>query len=461
MENYKNFRFLKFIYTHPFFWIAWSQRQALVWTSKAKVLYLVSTLIYILMVCASTFFLFSDGVSSISKWLVLCVIIVLTIAFIPLYFVITHLLLSPIDTYLKNQIISKAKSKIAALPKLKVIAITGSYGKTSTKEIIKTLLDEKYKVVTPDGNKNTPLWISETIMKKLDETSEVCIVEMWAYERWNIKELCDLVWGPDISILTGITIQHLERFGSLENIQDTKFEIIDNVVDNGTVIIDISSTWAQWAYENKKATIKTTDIITLEKPTNYTFLPNFQGLEFQIDEITYQTKLIAPHSINAIKIAVICALKLWLTQEQIQSGIKKITYVPHRMEVLKNPKGLTIIDDSYNGNIEWVNSIVQVLEKTPFSWRKVIIAGWVVELWIKLSEVNQKIGELFSKVAQLVLIAKGPVWESIAKWLILAGFEEKNIKIYETGLDIHKDLPNVLQNTDVVVFQNDLPDNYL
>lgn len=397
-------------------------------------------------------------VLKLSTLAILCDILI--IIFIPFIFVCCNILITPLDTYLKSRIISKAQAKIRSLKNLKVIAITGSYGKTSTREILTTLLSEKFIVVSPEGNKNTPLWVSETILNKLSDVSDIFIVEMWAYQKGDIQELCHLV-PPDISILTGITMQHLERFWNIETIQDTKFEILECLKKGGSWIIDISGKWTQEAYERKKKMLQEQEIILISKPENYSYIENFKGMIFSLNEEKYTTKLIAPHAINTIKIAVECAKKLWLTQDEIKKWIEKIDYISHRMEVIHTPRWVIVIDDSYNGNIEWIQSIIELLEKTPFTGRKVIVAGGVVELWASLKEVNQKIGADFAKVADLVLIAKWPIGESIVKWLILAGFVQSNIKIYPHTLDIHKDLPNVILPWDVVVFQNDLPDTYL
>lgn len=160
--------------------------------------------------------------------------------FLPLYFIISNFLISPLDIYLKKRIISQAKSKLSEFPKLKVIAITGSYGKTTTKEILKTTLRESYEVLATEGTKNTPLGISRLILSELKASHEIFIVEMGAYTKGNIAELCDLV-HPNISIITGITLQHLERFKTLDNIIDAKFEILECLKEDDFAIVDTTT----------------------------------------------------------------------------------------------------------------------------------------------------------------------------------------------------------------------------
>lgn len=147
----------------------------------------------------------------------------------PIILIIIHTLLLPLDSFMKKKILTKAKNTLSLCKdNLTIIGITGSYGKTSQKEILESVLGKKYKTLTTEGNKNTPLGVADTIEKKLTPEHEIFIVEMGAYTRGNIRELCDLV-HPNIAILTGITYQHLERFGSIEEIIATKYELPESI----------------------------------------------------------------------------------------------------------------------------------------------------------------------------------------------------------------------------------------
>ncbi|MDR0651579.1 MAG: hypothetical protein LBG59_09645 [Candidatus Peribacteria bacterium] len=142
----------------------------------------------------------------------------------PFLLVLASFSILPLELFLKRRIIAQAKQKVAQFPNLVIIGITGSYGKTSVKEILKIVLESSFKVIATPGTHNTPLGISEFIVKHLNEATEVMIIEMGAYLPGDIDELCKIV-KPNIAILTGITEQHLERFKHLETIIQTKFEI--------------------------------------------------------------------------------------------------------------------------------------------------------------------------------------------------------------------------------------------
>jgi len=335
LENYKNLRFLKFIYSHPKFWITWSKRQTLEYTSKAKLILILALILCVFDIFASIYFL--SGIYEILS-------IIAVLFFLPLYFVAANIVIVPLDRYLKSKIISDAKKKIATFKDLKIIAITGSMGKTTTKEFLYTILSEKYNVLATEGTKNTPLWISRLIQSKLTKKHEIFIVEMWAYEKWNIAELCDIA-QPDISIITGITLQHLERFGGLREIIDTKFEILESLPKNGFAVVDSSTEWVQRWLKEKDLDIE--NIIEVKKWTPFSYRENLWGIEFELEWKKIQTKILSNYIIETLQICWEVSKHIWLSLEQFQTWSSKIDFVEHRMQLIYNPNGnVYVIDDS-------------------------------------------------------------------------------------------------------------------
>jgi len=448
LENYYNIRFLKFIYSHPKFWIFGSNRQELVFTSKAKLILILSILLLIFDVGASLYFL---------TWYNQLFSLAAIIFCIPLYFVIANIFISPIDSYIKKRIITKAKKKISQFPNLKIIAITGSMGKTTTKEFLHTILQEKFNVLATQGTKNTPLWISRLILQELNQDHEIFIVEMGAYERWNIAELCNIA-KPNISVITWITLQHLERFWSLDEIIDTKFEIMQALDTNDFAVIDVSTPWAQKWLDTINLGVK--DIVTVKKWTEFTYLEKLWWIRFKLDWNIIQTKILSDYVVETLSICWHIAKKLWMNIDEFNSRIEHIEFVEHRMQLIHNTQSnVYVIDDSFNGNIEGIKSIVHLLRNAPFSGRKILIAGWVVELWEESDSVNQAIWQDIATAADMVLLVEGPIWNAIEVWLMEKSF--KNIKKYSSPLHLHEDLKNITQSWDMIIFQNDLPDTYL
>lgn len=454
LENYDNSRFLKFIYSHPKFWFFWWERQNIVWTKKAIILTFF-TIILAIWDLSLIFYIFKDFLNVFS----IIIIVFLIIFFLPIYMIIANFLLLPLDRYLKKRIISEAKDKLKSFKNLKIIWITWSYWKTSQKDILEAILKDKYKVLTTDWNKNTPLWISELIINKLDETYEIFIVEMWAYYKWDIKELCNLV-NPSIGILTWITYQHLERFWSLENIIDTKFELIESLDLNWLGILDISNENVEKWLLKKQDKFEVNNIIKINSPENIKYLENLSWISFNYDWNTFETKLLASHSANQIIIAYEVAKYLGMSSAEILKEIKKIDYTKHRLELIYNPNtNIYIIDDSYNWNLEWVKSTVKLLENIKWH-RKLYLTPWLVELWDKTDEVHYEIWKMLFGVIDKALLIDNKSTKKIYSWLVDSWFVEDNIKVYNSTSDAHSDLKNVLNSWDIIVFQNDWSDNY-
>lgn len=451
LENYETARFIKSIYTHPYFLFGWKKRQKLDYTPKMIVIILLTIVSQIALIG------FTRVLYQNLFFLVWTVII--SSILLPIIIAIFQSILYPLDIYLKQRLVSKAKDKLDKMSKLIVIWITGSFGKTTQKDILSTMLSTKFKVLTTEDNKNTPLWISKTIIDILDSSYEVFIVEMWAHTEGDIKEICDLV-HPKIGILTWIWPQHLERFGNLKNILKTKFELIDSLPADGFAVIN-QHTKDIWQFMEKHI-CAVQKIKTVTNNTQIEYLPNFAGIKFVYDEHDFQSKLLAKHSSTNIILAYEVAKYLWITTENILNAVKRVEYTSHRLQLIYNALQNTyIIDDSYNGNIEWVRSTIDMIEHTPFAGKKMYITPWLVELGKDSHKIHTEIGNLLYKHLDKILLINNRNTKIIEQALINNGFPQENIKVYATAPQAHKDIKNILHRWDLMVFQNDLTDNYL
>ena len=216
IELYDIKSFLKFSYTHLAWWKL-EKRSKVVWTKKASLIYAVSVVLMLSGIGTAWALFGVQGLVSVFP----------TVIFTPLFISLAVIILKPLDKFLKKRLIRRAKNLLNTRGKnLVVIGITGSYGKTSTREILTAILSESSRAIELPDNINTDVGIADFILKnsKTFEGNGIFIVEMGAHERGDIKNVCDLV-SPEYSILTGINESHLERFGSLENIISAKFEL--------------------------------------------------------------------------------------------------------------------------------------------------------------------------------------------------------------------------------------------
>ena len=377
----------------------------------------------------------------------------------PFVLMIAYLICKPMENAINNKYVERTKKVLAKSDVLK-IGITGSYGKTSVKEILKTLLSVKYRVLATPESYNTPLGISLTV-HKLDVAHDVFIAEMGARESGDIGKLAKLV-NPDIAILTGINEQHLESFKSIENIKNTKYELFENLKEGGKAFFDVNNDIAKELSERftgEKYLVGGNDGIV--KATNVKVTPDgtlFTLLFDSGEEVDCFTTLIGKHSVRNILLAVSVAYKIGLTPIEISLGITRLHAIKHRLEILPNNKGIILIDDSYNANTDGAMSALETM--SLFEGRKIIVTPGLVELGSNQNEINYKLGkEIASKCDKLIISAKHNA-EILISGFVDGGGDKSNIMYANGVVAAKKLLSEVLTAGDVVLFENDLPDIY-
>lgn len=380
---------------------------------------------------------------------------------LPFILVLAYFITYPIEKIISNSYIKKAKKKLDCHNDLKVIGITGSYGKTSLKNILGTILSEKYKVCASPSSYNTPLGIAKTVLSNLENGDEIFIAEMGAKQRGDIKELCDIV-HPQIGIITGIGNQHLLTFGSIENVAKTKGELADYLAANdGKLFVNVDFKAAQNLANNYKNTIKSSIFCDYG-----VFAENIKtsskGSEFDLsiggEKINCKTILLGQHNISNILIAARVAAELGLSLQEIADGISKLATISHRLEILKSTSTYTIIDDAYNSSVEGSKASLDVLSK--FDGQKFIITPGLVELGKEQFNSNFEFGRDMAAVCDYVIIDSAINFDAISSGLVFAGFDESHIIQTANLSQAVEVLGKLAQNNDVVLFENDLPDNY-
>lgn len=380
---------------------------------------------------------------------------------LPVVVLISYFITYPIERIISGNFVRRAKAKLSAQSDTLVIGITGSYGKTTIKNILGTILSEKFRVCISPSSYNTPLGLSKTILQNLKSDDEIFIAEMGAKQKYDIEELCNIV-SPDIGVITSIGNQHLLTFGSVENIISTKGELAEFITkNNGKLFICTESKGAQKLAENYPAAV----CVSLAGE-NQLEIKNIStskdGSTFVIcchgESIPVKTILLGEHNILNILLASNVALSLGLTLKEIAAGIEKLVSIPHRLEIIKSSSTYTIIDDSYNSSVEGSKASLNVLSK--FDNNKFIITPGIVELGDEQFNANFELGRDMAKVANFVIIDSTINYDAISSGLIFAGFDES--KILQAGsLNQAVELLGMYAApSDVVLFENDLPDNY-
>ena len=260
---------------------------------------------------------------------------------------------------------------------------------------------------------------------------------------------------PDYSITTAIDNVHIERFGSLENIKQAKLELAN--ATKTMAVLNICDTNIKDAMQQYLHTQQITEICADTQTTNINYLPDFNGQEFDYKNLHLQTKLIAPYIPQLSALVIELATQLNIDEEKIKLGIKNIKQEPHRLEVLKNTQlNRTIIDDSYNGNERGFIAGIDILKRA--TGRKIVLTPGIVELGKKQKAIHTNIAKQYANNADFVMLIKNTQTTHIKNYFDQHGFTK--YKMYDSAEDAHKDIANVLQSGDTIIFQNDLTDNY-
>lgn len=379
---------------------------------------------------------------------------------LPLFVFVAFYIMLPIEKAISHSYIKKAKKKLKSLKRVKIIGITGSYGKTTVKNILGTILSEKYKVCVTPSSYNTPLGLAKTILSNLEPDDEIFLAEMGAKQRYDIKELCNMV-EPQIGVITGIGNQHLLTFGSTEMIIQTKGELAEYVsLHSGELYISVVSDGAkQLASEFGQAKLVSLEQGDLKVKNIKT---SSEGSEFDLvlnnKSVKCKTILLGQHNIENIVLSANVAIALGLSLEEIACGIEKLVTIPHRLEIVKSSSTYTIIDDAYNSSVEGSKASIDVLSK--FVGRKFVITPGLVELGAEQFNSNFEFGKNMASVCDYVIIDSAINFDAISSGLIFAGFDESHIIQAGTLSQAVEILTSLASANDVVLFENDLPDNY-
>ena len=382
---------------------------------------------------------------------------------LPLWVALGGLLAWPIEKLVSEMYFRDAQKKLAARPDLIKIGITGSYGKTSVKFILGTILQEKFQVLVTPSSFNTPMGITRIIREKLMPAHQVFVAEMGARHVGDIKEMCRLV-HPHHGVLTSVGPQHLDTFKTLERIKSTKYELMDAIPDGGCCFFPDDKEICRELFDKTRkekrlcsvhpeaddADVWATDIRV--SPAGSSFI-----LHTMNDEIACQTRLLGEHNIQNILLAATVGLRLGMTLRQIARGISKVMPVEHRLQLLPST-GVTIIDDAFNSNPKGAQAALKVIK--GFEGRRIIITPGMVELGAGEEQFNHDFGTMMAECVDVAILVGRKHTAPIAKGLREAGFPEENLHVVSNLEKASALLRQIGRPGDVALFENDLPDNY-
>lgn len=381
---------------------------------------------------------------------------------LPLFLLLAYALTYPIEELNKSRYFNDAKKKLAARTDVYKIGITGSYGKTSTKHFLAAILGAKFNVLYTPGSYNTPMGVTRTIREQLAPEHNVFIAEMGARYRGDIKELCRLV-APDCGIITAVGKQHLDTFGSLDRVIDTKAELIEALPENGKCFFNADNEFCVDMYE--ECALKDKYLFGTEGPGLYLCIEDVStdssGSSFTLKgldgrSVKCTTMLLGRHNINNLAGAAACAMSMGMTLDEIAAAIKEIPPVEHRLQLI--PGAVTVIDDAFNSNPAGSAEALETLARFP--GRHIVVTPGMVELGEEEEGFNRAFGRQMAACADIAILVGGKHADPIEEGLLEAGFDSGCIVRAATLDEASEKLPLYTQPGCVVLFENDLPDNY-
>lgn len=368
----------------------------------------------------------------------------------------------PIEKSINNYYINDAKKMLESNRQIKVIGVTGSYGKTSVKYYLHTLLQEHFNVLITPESYNTPMGVVKTIRSSLKPTHELFICEMGARHVGDIKEICDIV-HPDMGVITSIGPQHLETFFNMENIVSTKYELGDALPEGGMLFLngdneyvsgnaDKYKTKTFYRVNSKGAGYHAENIKLTQTGTDFTVVAPSGEKE------NYHMKLVGAHNVINVVGAIAVANTLGVKLSDLIIPVRRILPVAHRLELLERGN-VTIIDDAYNSNPVGSKAAVETLNM--FDGVRILVTPGMVELGDKEEEYNYKFGTYAAANCDYVLLVGAKHTEPIKKGVLDSGFDENKCKVYDT---LQEALAYAYTIKDeghkFILLENDLTDNY-
>lgn len=449
LEGYQLQRFWKWILSH-FLTRTIEKKKGITWTAKSKLILILSVLFSLLTIFLLTFYFEIIGFT----------ISILLITQSYIFLSLATLTIQPFElVFIKFiQIKTKAKIKYLKSKGLKTIVISGSYGKTTTKEILYQLLRSKYQVLKTPENYNTLLGIAKVIDLELDESYDYFICEIGAYKIGDIKTICQIL-KPDHCILAAIGNQHLDRFGSQNNIIKAKFEIIQYTDPKGFRLINIDNFFIKTNFPN-----------FIQNPIKYgqnSLDYSFQNYQLKNGQSSFSLNLKTPklefQNLNLSGLPYIYAILasatlshlLGISQTQIQNTIQNLQPLPHKL----NPKNIThqntLIDDAYSSNESGFMSALEFLSSYS-TYRKILVTPGIIDLGNFTTIIHRKLSQPIDSVCDhIYFIGKNSRTKALASQI-------NKDKI--TYLDYINQFWPILNSGKVthsaILLENDLPENY-
>ncbi|MDH8678531.1 UDP-N-acetylmuramoyl-tripeptide--D-alanyl-D-alanine ligase [Fusibacter bizertensis] len=389
----------------------------------------------------------------------------------PMSFVLIYLantINKPIEGMVNNYYYKDALRLLSENPNLTVIGVTGSYGKTSTKNVLYTMLSKDFNVLMTPESFNTKMGLTRTIREHLKPTHQILIAEMGAKEVGDIKELCDFV-KPHYGVITSIGPQHLDTFKTFENVILTKGELFKYLQPNGTAFVNIDD-------ENIRNIKLRDDVTSVRYSVNdqTTLTPDYyieatsigaSGSSFTLvqnktgKKLRLNTKLLGRHNLSNVLAGIAISLSLGVSFERLGTMTADLTPVKHRLSTRRVNDQYTILDDAFNSNPVGSKMALEVLKNFEGN-KKIVITPGMIELGDQAYDLNKSFGIAIADACDYVILVGKKQTAPIQDGLAEKAYPSQRIYIASSIKDGFNKLHEIVALNDVVLIENDLPDTF-
>ena len=374
----------------------------------------------------------------------------------------------PIVNKVKKEEIRKAKLTLQRIKPV-VIGITGSYGKTTTKEFVHQILSQKFKTAKTEGSENTEFGIARKTQKNVTSGTKYFVVEMGAYKMGEVKKLCSIV-SPKIGIITGIEPQHFALFGSLENIKKAKFELIESLPKNGIAIFNLSNRYCRELYLkakklNRNLKVYGYELVTKGKVGKMADLyskidtKDPKGISFTAFEKGKRHKLFAPvygeHFVENLTGTILVSRLLKLSWDEITDGVSKISLPDKTMNVIKKSGNRVVIDDSHNSSPHGFKAALKYLNLYK-DFKKIVVTPGIIELGNESAKVHRELAGIMSVEADSVFVTNEKPHKEMKNFI-----DKNKLSFIKDSIKLSHELKTAYSENSVVLLEGKVQSNVL
>lgn len=392
----------------------------------------------------------------------------------PVWLMVGNVVMIPVEASLRRAFEQSARAIMAEV-RPKVIGITGSYGKTTTKNYVRDFLNIRYKAYATPKSYNTLMGLCIAINRDVrdDYSLDYFIAEMGMYDRGEIARLCAFT-PPDIGLVIEVGPQHLERAGSMENIARAKYEIIEGLAPDGVGVFNWDNAYIREmvarGYPDTQLCVSKevalSDVVDATPRFIATDISETTaGLSFKVHDMLtgacedFETSLHGEHNVTNLLMAVAVAVYEGVPLKDIARRARTLTTTENRLTKQAFTNGITILNDSYSANPIGARSALQVLGMHA-SGRRLLVTPGMVELGDKHEEENHRLGVLATQYATDIILVGDKQTRPIQDGIRTTDFDMKRLQVVSTVQEAIAWYQTHLDAGDTVLLLNDLPDTY-